>query len=353
MREVFSSIGLPEIVAATIVLALNAYVLMGGADFGGGVWDLIASGPRREAQRSLVAESIGPIWEANHVWLIVAVVVLFTGFPAAFGVLGTILHIPLTIVLVGIVLRGSAFVFRRYGRAERRIVERWGLVFSIASIVTPLFLGVVVGAISSDAVGRAASMPVDAPFVARYVDPWFAPYPIAVGFFALALFAMLAAVYSAHAARNGALEEDFRRRALVSAVVVALAAAASFLGSRFAAPRVASGITTSSWAGLLHLCTAIAALSAIAALASRRYHVARIAAAVQVGLILWGWALAQYPFMIPPTLTIRNAAAPTATLDLLIAGLVAGAVVLIPLLRLLFKTFSPGVNPHRHRSVER
>ncbi len=334
-------IGLPEIVAGAVMLALTGYALTGGADFGGGVWDLLATGPRRDEQRRLIAESIGPIWEANHVWLIVVVVVLFTGFPPAFGVLGTILHIPLTIVLVGIVARGSAFVFRSYGRAERRIVERWGIVFSIASIVTPLCLGIVVGAISSDAVGRAATLPIDAPFVERYVDPWLAPYPIAVGFFALALFAMLAAVYSAHAAKNAALEEDFRRRALVSAIVVALAAAASLLGSRSAAPRVASGITTSSWAGLLHLCTAIAALSAIAALASRRYHAARLAAAVQVTLILWGWALAQYPFVVPPTLTIRQSAAPTETLELLLIGLAVGAAVLIPSLRLLFKTFTP------------
>jgi cytochrome bd ubiquinol oxidase subunit II len=334
------SIGLPEIVAGAIMVALTGYALTGGADFGGGVWDLLAAGPRRDAQRRLIAEAIGPIWEANHVWLIVAVVVLFTGFPAAFGVLGTILHIPLTLILVGIVLRGSAFVFRSYGRAERRIVERWGLVFSIASVVTPFFLGVVVGAISSDAVGRAAATSVETPFGARYVDPWFAPYPMAVGFFALALFAMLAAVYSAHAAKEAVLREDFRRRALASTVVVALAAAASLLGSRLGAPRVASGITASPWAAVLHVCTGVAAVSAIAALAVRRYRVARVAAAVQVSVILWGWAFAQYPFVIPPSLTIRQSAAPPETLELLLIGLVAGALVLIPSLRLLFKTFS-------------
>jgi len=339
MNAIFGSIGLPEIVAGAIMVALTGYALTGGADFGGGVWDLLASGPRRDEQRRLIADAIGPIWEANHVWLIVAVVVLFTGFPAAFGVLGTILHIPLTIVLVGIVLRGSAFVFRSYGRADRAIVERWGLVFSIASVVTPLCLGIVVGAISSDAVGRAASLPVDAPFVERYVTPWFAPYPLAVGFFALVLFAMLAAIYSAYAAKTDALREDFRRRALATAVLVALAAAVSLFGSTSAAPRVARGIMTAPWAAALRACTAIAALSALAALVSRRYHVARLAAAAQVTLILVGWALAQYPYVVPPSLTIREAAAPTLTLELLLVGLVAGALVLIPSLRFLFKTF--------------
>jgi hypothetical protein len=118
MSAFLASIGLPEIVAALMVLALNAYVLMGGADFGGGLWDLLASGPRRDAQRALIADSIAPIWEANHVWLIVVVVVLFTGFPVAFGTLATVLHIPIALMLIGIVLRGSAFVFRSYGSRD-------------------------------------------------------------------------------------------------------------------------------------------------------------------------------------------------------------------------------------------
>lgn len=333
-----AGIGLPEIAAAAIIVALMGYALTGGADFGGGVWDLLAAGPRRDEQRQLIADSIGPIWEANHVWLIVAVVVLFTGFPAAFGVMGTILHIPLTILLVGIVLRGSAFVFRSYGRADR--AERFGLVFSIASVVTPFFLGIVVGAVSSDAVGRAMHLPTSASFVQRYVDPWFAPYPIAVGFFALELFAMLAAVYLANAAKTDALKEDFRQRALLAAIIAALAAGMAFLASILTAPRVARGLTATPWAGLLHALTAIAALGAIAALAVRRFNVARIAAAAQVALILIGWALAQYPYVVPPSLTIREAAAPAETLVLLLVGLVVGALVLIPSLRFLFKTFS-------------
>ena len=349
MSSVLGVIGLPEIVASAMMVALTAYALTGGADFGGGLWDLLASGPRRAAQRRLIADSIGPIWEANHVWLIVVVVVLFTGFPRAFGVLGTVLHVPITLLLVGIVLRGAAFVFRSYWRANREVVERWSLVFSIASVVTPLCLGAVIGAISSDAVGAAAARLPTASFVEVYVDPWLAPYPIAVGFFALALFAMLAAVYLARAAADDALREDFRRRALGAAVVVALIAGASLIGSRFAAPRVARGVTTSPWAGVLQLCTATAALTAIGALASRRYGVARVAAGAQVTLILWGWALAQYPYIIPPTLTIRQTAAPPPTLELLLIGLAGGTFVLVPSLRLLFKTFAPA----RSSGVER
>ncbi|MGE5759430.1 MAG: cytochrome d ubiquinol oxidase subunit II, partial [Gemmatimonadota bacterium] len=122
---------LADALAGTLVVALNAYVLSGGADFGGGVWDLVASGPRKRAQRDLVAQAIGPVWEANHVWLILAVVLLFTCFPPAFARLAVALNLPLTGALVGIVLRGSAFAFRGYG-GDRDVVQlRWGRVFAV------------------------------------------------------------------------------------------------------------------------------------------------------------------------------------------------------------------------------
>lgn len=333
-----ASIGLPEVIAGVIVLALNAYVLMGGADYGGGLWDLLASGPRRGEQRALIAESIAPIWEANHVWLIVVVVLLFTAFPAAFGLLGTVLHIPLTLMLLGIVLRGSAFVFRSYGsRPEAR--ARWGRAFAIASTVTPVLLGIVIGAVASGNVANASGHIGGAPFSQVFIAPWLAPFPIAVGLFALALFAFLAAVYLAVAAREGALVDDFRRRALVMAVVVFVTAGVALALSYRAAPRIARGVAGSPWAIALHVCTAAAAIVAIAALWRRRYRLARIAAAGQVSLILWGWALAQYPFVLPETLSIREASAPAVTLALLAAGLAGGALILIPSLRYLFRTF--------------
>ena len=184
------SIGLPEIVAGLMMLALNAYALTGGADFGGGVWDMLARGPRRDAQRAHIASSLAPIWEANHVWLIVVVVMLFTGFPRAFAVLGIVLHIPLSIMLFGVVLRGTAFVFRSYGSRTDAQRHRWGATFAIASVVTPVMLGMIVGALASGAVGAVS---VTGPFVDSYVRPWFAVFPFVVGLFAL-LYIGLAAV---------------------------------------------------------------------------------------------------------------------------------------------------------------
>jgi cytochrome d ubiquinol oxidase subunit II len=351
MSEFLSSLGLPEVVAGIIVLALNAYALMGGADFGGGLWDLVASGPRRQAQRDLIGASIAPIWEANHVWLIVDVVVLFTAFPAAFSTLGIVLHIPLTLMLIGIVLRGSAFVFRSYGSRAQAHQRRWGLAFAIASTVTPVLLGIVVGAISSGAVGEAASRigTGSGSFAEVFVRPWLNAYAIAVGLFALVLFAFLAAVYLALAAPDDALREDFRKRALAAAAGVFVLAGVALLLAAEAAPRLAHGVATSAWAVVLHLLTGAAAITAIVALWRRRYRLARVAAVAQVSCILWGWAFAQYPFVVPPTLSIDGAAAPRETLVLLLAGLAVGALALIPSLRYLFRTFTTAGESARGR----
>src|SRR5690242_359382 len=190
---------LADLLAGVIFVALNAYVVLGGADFGGGVWDLLAFGPRRARQRELIAEAIGPVWEANHVWLILAIVLLFTCFPSAFARLGTLLHIPLSLLLIGIVLRGSAFTFWRYGGAGGgghgdETQRYWGVVFAIASLITPVLLGTSVGAIASGALGEPEAGQGGG-FYRIYVAPWLTPFTLSVGVFALIAFAFLAAVY--------------------------------------------------------------------------------------------------------------------------------------------------------------
>ncbi len=331
---------LADLVAGVIFVALNAYAVLGGADFGGGVWDLLALGPRKARQRELIAEAIGPVWEANHVWLILAIVLLFTCFPPAFARLGTRLHIPLSLVLIGIVLRGSAFTFWRYGADEEQ--RNWGMVFAIASLMTPLLLGTTAGAIASGAVGDGGWGSGD--FYGTYVAPWLNPFALSVGMFALIAFAFLAAVYLTLEARDREVREDFRRRALASGVGLFLAAVVVLLLSLNRAPRVRDGLIFAAWAVPLHLLTAAAAITALVALWARRWRVARVAAAAQVSLILWGWALSQYPYILPPDLSIANAAAPAATLRLVLAALVAGAVLLLPSLYYLFRIFKMG-NP--------
>jgi len=338
-----ADVGLPEVVAAIMVLALNAYALTGGADFGGGVWDLLARGPGREAQRALIAEQIAPIWEANHVWLILVVVILFTAFPAAFAALGIVLHIPLTLMLLGIVARGSSFVFRSYGARDDASQRRWGRVFAVASVVTPLLLGMIVGAIVSGEAGAAAArLPTStgaaAPsYASVYVAPWLAPFPFALGVLSLAMFAFLAAVYLG--VREPALRDAFRRRALWSSGAMFVAAFGALGVAGMTTPHVVGGLTRGA-ALVLQMAIAVAALAAIWALYERHWRFARIAAAAQVSLILWGWVLVQAPFVLPPTLTIRNAAAPRITLELLVGALAAGAVILLPALAYMFHTFA-------------
>jgi cytochrome d ubiquinol oxidase subunit II len=211
---------LAELMAGVIVVALNAYVLFGGADFGGGVWDLLARGPQRARQRELVAHAIGPVWEANHVWLIFVIVIIFSGFPAAFEALSIALFVPFHLVLLGIILRGASFVFRAYspqsahGPATTPAMRAWGVVFGIASVITPVLLGMSLGAVSSGAIRVSG----DAVTIAG-PTPWLTPVALLMGALALALCAYLAAVFLANEA-DDALREDFRTRALLAGTAV-------------------------------------------------------------------------------------------------------------------------------------
>jgi cytochrome d ubiquinol oxidase subunit II len=317
-----------------MIVALTFYALLGGADYGGGVWDLFARGVRAAKQRALIADAIGPVWEANHVWLILVLVILFTGFPPAFAAIATALHIPLTLMLIGIVLRGSAFTFRTYDVQRDDVQRRWSYVFSVASIITPILLGITLGAIAS------GTIKVENGIIASgFFSSWLAPFPFAVGFFALALFAFLAAVYLTLETEETALQEDFRRRALAAGVVVGLLALLVFLLAGEGAPSVRAGLSRSAWALPLHGATALCAIGAFWSLWKRAYKLARLMAAGQVTLILWGWALAQFPYIVEPDITIASAAAPRATLNLLLAALALGALLLFPSFYYLFRVF--------------
>jgi cytochrome d ubiquinol oxidase subunit II len=337
---------LEVLVAGIMVGALIVYAVLGGADYGGGVWDLLASGPRAGDQRRLIAEAIAPVWEANHVWLILVLVVLFTAFPAAFAAIGTSLHIPLTLMLIGVVLRGTAFTFRHYDDQHDRVQRRWGLVFSIASIITPVLLGVVVGAVVSGHI-RAPSTGGD------FITPWLAPFPVAVGLLALTLFAFVAAVFLTVEAHELQLADDFRFRAIIAGIGVFVAAGVALLLARRGAPMIWDHLLSGRWAIPLQLTTAITAIGAFAALWTRRFRLARILATAQVVFILGGWATAQYPWLVVPDYTISSAAAPASVLRPLLAALAVGAVVLIPSLYYLMRVFKGKKVDSRQSTVDR
>jgi cytochrome d ubiquinol oxidase subunit II len=317
--------------AVVMLVALLLYALSAGADYGGGMWDLLATGPRAQRQRDVIEHAIGPIWEANHVWLILVVVVLFTAFPPAFGAMMTALHIPITVVLLGIVLRGSAFAFRKHDAHAR---HHWGTIFGIASLATPFFLGITLGALSSGEIRVHAGR-----ITTGFFAGWTSPFALAVGAYAQGLFAFLAGVYlTVDAEDDAALQDDFRRRALASGLALAPVAALVFALARRGAPEIFRGLTD-WWAPLLLLATSVCAVGALVALWSRRFRTARAAAVGQVSLILIGWALAQYPYLIVPDVAMADAATEPATLRLLLWALALGAVVLFPSFGYLFYVF--------------
>ena len=311
-----------------LVAVFILYALFGGADFGGGVWDLLASGPRAAEQRALIARAIGPVWEVNHVWLIIGLVVLFSGFPRAFAALMVGLHVPLTLLLLGIVFRGTAFTFRAYDARGDRVQRRWGLVFSGASVLSPALLGLCVGAVAMEDLAA-----------------WTSPFALAVGALALCLFAFLAAVYLTAETSAPALQEDFRRRALGAGGVLFLSALIVLGLARQSAPRVWAELTGSPFAWVFHGATAVAAGVAFGWLLARRFGRARVAAAAQGALIVAGGAASLYPSLGAPGLTLQSAAAGAATQRALLVALAGGGALILPSLFLLWRVFQSPPRP--------
>jgi len=319
--------------AALLWLSLTAYAVLGGADFGGGVWDIFASGPRKQAQRQAVARAMGPVWEANHVWLIFMITGLFTTFPIAFSSLAIALFIPATIALLGIVLRGAAFAFRAHGREAVGPTSPWGIVFGGSSIVTPFFLGTAAAAVATGAI-RISQGAV----VSGFGAGWTTAFAVVIGLLAVALCAYLAAAYlMVETEDDPALEADFRARALVASVVSGGLALLG-LGLAYAQePRVWADLSGNGL--LLTLLALINGPIALWGVWRLRPRVARVGVAAQMTLVLWAWAAGQWPYLVPPDLTISAAAAPASTLRAWLTVIAVGMALLLPSLFLLFRVF--------------
>jgi cytochrome d ubiquinol oxidase subunit II len=336
---------LEEMVAGAGMLAVIAYAVLGGADFGGGIWDLFARGPRREAQRDAIAHAMGPVWEANHVWLIFVIVILFTGFPAVYAALSIGLFLPFHLLLLGIILRGAAFVFRAYspegsGAARRSApARRWGTVFGVASVITPVLLGMSMGALS------VGTLRVEAGEVriTAGIPPWLEPLALAEGALALATCAYLAAVYLTHET-TGALRDDFRQRALLAGTAVVALSALTLPLLVLEAPYLWAGLISARAAPIVVAGIAAALLSGWALL-RRHFRLARVAAIAQVACLLAGWGLAQYPYLVYPSLTLHDTAAPPGSLRFILWSLPLGLALLLPSLWLLFRVFKSETRP--------
>jgi cytochrome d ubiquinol oxidase subunit II len=317
-------------IAVVLFVAVTAYAVFGGADFGAGWWDLVAGGTQRgDAPREVIDRSIGPVWEANHVWLIFIFVVLWTGFPEAYASITLTLFVPLSIAAFGIVLRGSSFAFRKtvFRTRDRR---NFGAVFAISSVLVPYCMGAVVGAIIS---GRV-------PAGGQAGDPWTSwinPTSILGGVLAVVSAAYLAAVYLVWDARRYSqpdMENYFRRRAIIAAVTAGVVAFTGIFVLHAQATYVFHGLT--SRALPLVILSTLCGVGSLLLLIRNAHRGARILAMGAVASITVGWGAAQWDYILPTTLTVTDAAAPTGTLQAILAATILFILIVIPGFSLLY-----------------
>jgi cytochrome d ubiquinol oxidase subunit II len=330
---------LAELLLGVMFVGLIAYALFGGADFGAGIWDLLAGGTKRGArQRDLIEHSIAPVWEANHVWLIFVLVVLWTAFSGGFAAVATTLYVPLTLAAFGMIARGAAFAFRK-SITTLGMRRFFGAAFAISSVFTPFFLGTVVGGVASSRVppGIAAG---------DVVTSWLNPTSILGGVLAVLVCAYLAAVFlCGDAQREGHpdLADQFRARALGTAAVTGALGLAGIVVLRVDAPLLFDGLIGRALPVIV--LSVLAGVASLGLLFRRRYGVARITSAVAVATILVGWAVAQYPFLLLPYLTVQEAARNRATLLAMTVTLVLGSLILVPALVYMYRLFQRAPQP--------
>lgn len=329
----------PEnLAAAVLLIGLIMYAVLGGADFGGGIWTALATGPRARQQRESLFQAIGPVWETNHVWLILVVVTLFTAFPQAFAALFIALLAPFVIALVGINFRGAAFAFRHFGEQTRHYLPATGQVFSISSAITPLTMGM---AVTATAAGRIHL--VNGQVQADLWAAWITPFTLVGGLTGLAMCAFLTPIFMT-VRTKGDLQEDFRVRGLVAALVLGALTTVAVPVAWFDAPRFAARLVSPGEVVFVAVAVAFG-LGTLWLLWTRRYVWAQVTAGGTLAATLGGFGAAMYPDLILGELTIAQAAAPQATLVAFLVALPFGALILVPSLVLLYWTFRGEPNP--------
>jgi cytochrome d ubiquinol oxidase subunit II len=328
---------LDDVCLGLVLLGITAYAVLGSADFGAGFWDLTSGGAARGGRiRGMVQRSMSPVWEANHVWLIFVLVIVWTAFPVVFGSIFSTLSIPLFLAAIGIIFRGAAFALRGQAATinEARVL---GATFALSSVLIPFFLGAAIGGVASGRVpvGNAAG---------DLVDSWLNPTSVLIGVVGVLSGAYLAAVFLAgDSVRAGQadLVRAFRARALASGVATGAVALAGLVVLRDDARDLFDGLTSGGGLAMV-IVSGLAGLVTLALVYVERYGIARATAALAVAAIVVGWVLAQSPYVLPPELTLEEAAASDATLSAVVIGVAAGMVILAPSLWWLYRLVLQG-----------
>jgi cytochrome d ubiquinol oxidase subunit II len=321
---------LPVLVAAALFAGVVAYGLFGGADFGSGFFDLTAGSSTRGAElRTLVDHSIGPVWEANHVWLIYVLVTWWTAFPTTFAAATNTLFVPFLLALLGVVLRGAAFAFRKYSGtlAQARL---FGAVFAGSSLIAPFFFGTIAGAIAS---GR---VPADGQ--GDLWASWLTPTSLFGGVIAVGTCSLLAGIFltaDAERSRHVELASSLRRRTLAIGLVTGAVVFAALVPISNDAPTLSDGLT--GRAAPMIVVSGLAGAATLGLLAQRRFAPARLTALVAVATVLLGWGVAQYPWLLVDEVTIDEGAGADATLVALLVAVGLAVVLVLPALAYLFR----------------
>jgi cytochrome bd ubiquinol oxidase subunit II len=323
-----------ELLWVAIGAGLVLYALTGGPDLGAGVWSLLARGPRKVAQRELLHHAIAPIWEANHVWLIFVIVILFSAFPRAFSAISIALHIPIALALLGIVFRGAAFAFHAYGIQTDRTRQRWSRVFYVSSIATPVLLGVVAGAL-----GTGQVRVINARVASGFFAGWTTPFAWTVGAFTLSLFATLAALYLSAEAEEPDVADDFRRNAIAAELVTGLLAAVVTWRASVEAPLLYERLMQSTWTWLVQVGTAALAVTTLLLSWVRELRWARFTGAAQVTFVVVGWGLAMDEHFVLPDVSVAYSIGYAPVLPVFAVAFGAGALLLIPAFWYLLRVF--------------
>ena len=325
-----------------VILFLGAslwlYCLLAGADFGAGILELFMGRENRREQRRIIDRALGPVWEANHIWLILMVVILFMGFPAVYARVSIHLHLPLTGMLMGVIARGCAFTFRHYDAVQGRSQRPYTFFFVWSSLWTPFCLGAVTGALVPGGIDPAATGYLDG-----YVRPWLRPFPLALGAFTACLFAFLAAVYLIGESPEGPVRKRFARRAAVASAVAVAAGALVFAAAERDGVGLAGRFAANRWAAGGMLAATFLLPGLWYCLARQRVWPARVLAAAQISLILGAWFTVQFPVLVKlkggKELTFFNAHAPAVVLEHLGWALLLGSALILPALLWLLKVF--------------